>query len=607
MIIMHPGRGVSRSVLFVMTVLLTLLTFLPLNVYSHLDPPGNPPIRVEVKLLDIELLSDQDDGLNGETELIVKWTLAHSGHFLSSSSKTREVPGILTITGLNYDYSDLRSKSFNKIMYSHVECTPMSPIFMNAEFIEDDTDTITQILSGIAAAGTGLAATLVSLGGGSALIVASLASGSALSNIINLAASINGNDYLGEASIIINSPGKYRLESDHVAMNIEVTVTPAVGEGSCDIPRGVKQVTTPRQVTETVTSTITAPERGTATVTYTTTVEKTTTITITTLISETTPRQTTSPQITQTPSGITITYEEVPGLTTSTTIDPLLLPLIEKSQKELEKDIEKYKAKDREYFKVYKSAINMSMNIMPEEGNPGGMILEQVDLLRRSIPVKILLESLDPLVLEIANLASATSTSDTPLDAIRYLSKAREDVASERYINAVDSYRLAWEKSLEAILASRCPCIEARTGISTLSVNIVDESMNPVEGVIVDVYGNKGLILTTISGEKPKTLTLEPGDYIIKASIEFLGRQFTVGSTSLSLREPTEVTVVVSSILVPVAWIPVVSDGIAGLLASIIAYKLYQATRPQGSARAASLAIAAVIGIMVFALLRYII
>jgi hypothetical protein len=126
---------------------------------AHPDPPGPPALEDQIKILEIMAESDQDDGINGESEYILRITIKHPGHAEADSELLMEfnvdwdakdpdtgvpydmqVPLRLPLVGKNGFASDA--------VHSHVhfECTPSAPWEVTMQLKESNNLVLADIL-----------------------------------------------------------------------------------------------------------------------------------------------------------------------------------------------------------------------------------------------------------------------------------------------------------------------------------------------------------------------------------------------------------------------------------------------------------------------------
>ncbi len=103
-----------------------------------------------------------------------------------------------------------------------------------------------------------------------------------------------------------------------------------------------------------------------------------------------------------------------------------------------------------------------------------------------------------------------------------------------------------------------------------LTVNVVDGATGaPVKNIIVSIESSAGVVeqrVITGSGGSADTI-LEPGSYRLTVEMSILGFPLKLSSTQIDVDEPTELTITVSTFLLPVQYIPTILYGGTGVLA----------------------------------------
>ncbi|AIF69245.1 hypothetical protein PAP_04150 [Palaeococcus pacificus DY20341] len=156
--------------LILLAVLAGLVVAAPF-MEAHFDPPGQPAVQVNVYFIGMSLSEDMDDGANGYADIIGRYKVTHSGH------STRDGK----ISMFYYDWDTLKGQAGyikKQLLYSHKECSPVTPINVEVSMEEYNT--------------------------------------------------IFSNTQLGSGSITITKPGIYEIKLDKGKAIIEVKVTPAV-------------------------------------------------------------------------------------------------------------------------------------------------------------------------------------------------------------------------------------------------------------------------------------------------------------------------------------------------------------------------------------------
>lgn len=420
----HRGKLAGRLAAILLVALMIASALHP--VKAHLDEPGNPAIRVKIYVDSITLKTDQDDGLDGNAEIIVKFTYLHEGH--------KGGGGIVSIDDFNWDYE--KTRTIDKMIYDHIECSPLNEIRVSMEAIEDDTSTITTIMGGLVAIAGGIVATAYSTG--TALIWAGVGG---LGGITALFASINSADDLGRDTESTTTPGDLLLETNDIIVEfrIETTTVPSI---SCEEPK---------------------PTPTTTTTTTTTTVTETL------------------------PPGTTTVAEEIPNSTKET------LKLAKRSLNERISEGEKY-------FEELRKILDAISELSPEPGNPGGLTSKELDYLHNELPKLILESTIDQWITIIVKTGTDVSNaSQTSIEAMKHLYTARDLVARGMYMESVDHYELAWKKSLEAMFAGNQPVYLGGKGSLEINVvNDKREPIKDVrvgiykDGELIDSYISSG-------------------------------------------------------------------------------------------------------------------
>ena len=371
---------------------------------------------------------------------------------------------------------------------------------------------------------------------GTALVVAGIAGAGGLTSLF---ASINSADDLGRGMKTVNGEGVYEIDTgrDGAIVRFEVKVEEVPGM-NCE------------------------PQRPTTTAT------------------------TTTPEPTYTATPVTETTTSVAMNTTEET-----LRLAKRSLNERLRE-------GTGYFEELRRIIMEAMEVNPEPGNPGGITEEELEYIRRVLPRTILLEILDPWLVIIVKMGTDVSNaSELSLEAMGHLYRAEGLAASGAYLDSVAEYELAWMKALTAIFTCTSQTL---VGESTLRLIVVNESMEPVEGVFVDLYRDGELVTTMESTGEPSIVPLEPGFYTIKARTWLLGLDLNLASLPVEVRGPTEATIVVSTMLVPVEWIPLTGNIVAALLLGLIASSILARPGYDGKPRA-GMSTRVIVGIIVVA------
>lgn len=120
---------VIRSIIISMLVAGMLL--IPISAFSHLDPPAPHKQKVTVTLDSLQLLEDQDDGIDGNAEIILSWSILYATHDKAS--------GIEQNDALDFDPPATTGRwDINKVMLTHTDCEPLEQIVVHFQVIEND-------------------------------------------------------------------------------------------------------------------------------------------------------------------------------------------------------------------------------------------------------------------------------------------------------------------------------------------------------------------------------------------------------------------------------------------------------------------------------------
>ncbi len=468
-----------------LAVLATMLLPLTVNVDAHLDPPDDPALAVNVYLRSLELLQDEDDGVDGNAELIITWLVSHEAHGSAA--------GVITIDDFDWDVE--QSRTLDAYLYGHVECSPLNRVMLDVQVAEDDTDLATTIVAGVAGAVGGVVAGFLTTG--AAIAVGAAGGGSGL---VSMFAGLNGVDDLGRAALTVTSPGTYRLRGQGFVAVLEVTVATMSGS-ACAQPEPV-----PAEL----------------------------------------------------PEGVDRSLDE----------------RLETGQRS---------------FAALREAVQQSSTIGFEEGNPASLSNMDVATLRSELPRRILLGEVDPRVtIAVKMAADLSGGSRLSREALGDLYAARSLASAGEHALSLDSYEAAWILSLKTIFR-----VEAAPA-SGITVSVVDEDGRPVDNVAVDVYRGDQLVLSVKPEDgKVENVTLEPGEYMVSVKTRFLSTDVGLASATFNVEEDANLTVVVSSIIVPVKWIPALGNLMISLFFGLFSGQLAGravAGKKAGTRRAVGLA-----------------
>jgi hypothetical protein len=108
-------------------VALPLLASTPAS--ADFDPPGPPPLDVQVDLVEVEFSEDPggfSDGVDGDAELLLKYEVDHLGH--------RRPVGSYRNDAFDFDANPIWS--IGDVLYSHDECTPRNDVRLEVSIQE---------------------------------------------------------------------------------------------------------------------------------------------------------------------------------------------------------------------------------------------------------------------------------------------------------------------------------------------------------------------------------------------------------------------------------------------------------------------------------------
>lgn len=204
---------------FVLAVILTFLGGVwPAPALAHLDPPGPPELEVSVTAESLRLTQDQDDGFDGNAELLLMANTTHVDHGQDTRQFKTDDYSWDTVTYappnfrrvLRRTAPDWWLKAQHPTIWKHTECSPRSTVTVGTTLIEVDTELTDQVVGALAstAAGTAAGAAYGAAFGGTGAIP-----GAIVGFIVSLAASLNGNDDLGVGSGTIPDNGTKTVES----------------------------------------------------------------------------------------------------------------------------------------------------------------------------------------------------------------------------------------------------------------------------------------------------------------------------------------------------------------------------------------------------------
>ncbi len=107
------------------------LAAIPDSVSAHKDPPGQPMIRVKVEVIWVQ--TDQDNEGWSDHEIEVDWVVDHKGgHGVESDTDHRIIDNYYPTGWAPTDVG-------KRLIYEHVECSPMATVEVDISLEEDDT------------------------------------------------------------------------------------------------------------------------------------------------------------------------------------------------------------------------------------------------------------------------------------------------------------------------------------------------------------------------------------------------------------------------------------------------------------------------------------
>lgn len=107
----------------------------PSTVYAHYDPKGLPPVRVDVELVYLKILDDWDDGVDQDAEMGLGVAVSHGENGAHDTKKHDEQ---WDDWDTDDDSVSNRERRINKVIYSHIQCNPISPVTIAFTVLESD-------------------------------------------------------------------------------------------------------------------------------------------------------------------------------------------------------------------------------------------------------------------------------------------------------------------------------------------------------------------------------------------------------------------------------------------------------------------------------------
>lgn len=204
-----------------------IISTLVIPAQAHLDKPGPPAIRVGIILNSVTLLQDQDDPFGvDDAEISILWGVTHYNH--KAKMDVIEIP--------DFDWDAGPTRTLNKLLYIHDECTPLDTIRFDVGVVELDEsilNDVIEITGNIIGAGVGAAVGIAvgSESGPGAIITAGVGAGIGAgigASISKLAQ--NENDDLGKANLVTTKAGNYKITTAGADGGVTITYTVNVTE-----------------------------------------------------------------------------------------------------------------------------------------------------------------------------------------------------------------------------------------------------------------------------------------------------------------------------------------------------------------------------------------
>ncbi len=186
------------------------------------DPPGPPPIEVRIEILAVELLQDQDDGVDGNAELLLVVKAKSNAGSISAEAYT---------TDLNWD--ETNRWIIARMLTLGKECSPPSRVIISASLAEVDNGAKEQVVNILK---TAAQAALFKMWKGWPGAATSIAGGVMTAGLLYL----NGNDDLGKGAVALEGEkdGIILLDGPDGSARVEVGIHVDVlkDEGQCKTP-----------------------------------------------------------------------------------------------------------------------------------------------------------------------------------------------------------------------------------------------------------------------------------------------------------------------------------------------------------------------------------
>jgi len=198
---------VVKQIFIILFILFTFAT----PIYAHLDPPGPPKIKVTVILDSLKLLNNQDDGIDGNAEIVLGWMVNQEGHGSKNGKEFKD--------DLNWDVSP--RWDIGKVIWEHEECSPMSKVNVAFTVVESDQDLELTVAS-VGASMAGIASVFASAGpvGITITVVSGI-----VGIVSGIVGELNGDDELGGVMDTVGKPGTYKTITQGKDGSAEITWT----------------------------------------------------------------------------------------------------------------------------------------------------------------------------------------------------------------------------------------------------------------------------------------------------------------------------------------------------------------------------------------------
>jgi len=193
----------------VIILLFILLFFVPSVYPQDEQPKPGDKVKVTVTLDSFKLLEDQDDGADGNAEIVLGWVAGQDGVGSNHGTEVKD--------DLNWDVSP--EWKIDKKIWEGEDCWPMKKVIVVFTVVESDQMTELDTIANVAGAVAGIAQYIPKIGKG-IKIVSVVAK--ALPKVAKL---INGDDDLGGNTDSALAPGTYKTITKGEDGSAEITWT----------------------------------------------------------------------------------------------------------------------------------------------------------------------------------------------------------------------------------------------------------------------------------------------------------------------------------------------------------------------------------------------